>query len=110
MKFWRWLVLGRLALFAVSKREQVGMSEDAMTSKEAEQAERRGVLKQDQSAREGSTLLDHSSGEEPAGRWAHQAPPTTIRSGPDYPKLASSSPWASHVLPDEPLIDGSDCK
>jgi hypothetical protein len=87
-----------------------------VTSKEKEQAERRRVLREDHATREArpkqssnndqqSSNNDQSTGEAPGGRWAGQGKPKIVQGGPDYPRLPSSSPWASRdPVPDEPLL------
>jgi hypothetical protein len=53
-----------------------------------------------------SSTISANADPVPAGRYAHLAPPTIVKSGPDYPKLPSSSPWSgADLVLDEPLID-----
>ena len=85
-----------------------------MTNKE-DQAERRRVLLQDQSARQGSTLKDFADAEfqigSELGRFRGLSRETqVVGKGPiAYPRLPSSSPWSSPLPCEEPLIDATDC-
>jgi hypothetical protein len=53
------------------------------------------VFNNDRSVRDGSTYADHAAAvPTPGGRFAsHQAPPTIIKGGPDYPQI-SGGPWS----------------
>jgi hypothetical protein len=61
-----------------------------------EQAERLSVLRQDKSARDGSTYAAHAeaAADPVGGRFAHLAPPKVVKGGPDYPPIPSG-PWAA---------------
>jgi hypothetical protein len=80
-----------------------------MSTNEKVQEERRNVIRRDHSARTGATLSDFATADASIdrGRYSHVSKPTIIKSGPDYPK--ASGPWDDDPLPDEPLIDASDC-
>src|SRR5262245_44417408 len=73
--------------------------------------ERRQVF-QDDLLPKGSTFADHVERTEPraAGRFAKQSSePTILKSGDQYPYQPPNSPWNCSPVPDEPLIDATDC-
>jgi hypothetical protein len=74
--------------------------------------ERLAVHQNDLSVRAGSTLADHTALANPpaGGRFAPHSPkPTIVKGAHDYPKQPPHSPWSNNHLPDEPLIDATDC-
>jgi len=78
-----------------------------MSTKEKVQEEGRSVMRQDYSARTGSTFLDHTALVDPApgGRFARQEhlKPQIIKGGPgDYP--AGSNGWSGKREMDEPPL------
>jgi hypothetical protein len=89
-----------------------------MTDK-AEQEERRRVILQDRNWREGQkrkpdTMFARAQTDEERsaemGRFRHLTQHHIVGTSPiAYPKLPPSSPWASPLPCEEPLIDGTDC-
>jgi len=77
-----------------------------MSTNDKVQEERRQVLRQDHSARTGSTLLDQTALTDPelGGRWMKQdhLKPQIVKGGPDYPK--ASGPWSGERAPEEPPL------
>jgi hypothetical protein len=86
-----------------------------MTSNKAEQEERRRVILQDQSARQGLTFKDFADAEfqigSELGRFRGLSRETQVigKSVISYPRLPSNSPWSSPLPCEEPLINATDC-
>ena len=79
-----------------------------MTTAKEERADRLAVHQNDERVRRGGTYHDIAASEAGAlgGRYGAVSKTGVIGSGPTYPRLPASSPWAERdPVPDEPPID-----